>query len=353
MYTKATTILGIFGLCLAFVGSAPAQCIITDDTVLFEVEDFDQAGSPDANLLDIDIEGGRDHIFEWGYYYRIAGDDGETEFPVPDEIACVQTEASGTLTWNDLDGRGLLSALATLTVADEGEASTFAAEVTLTNLTANTVEGALFNYADLDVAQHAFENRARELGPNLIEVQDSTSGVIVQYASPGADGYRVLNFFDTPSELGLRDPGVTDFMNTGLPFPVGDMNAGFQHNFSLAAGESKTVVFALGINTDAPVSVGISTPDGWTAEDFRLNWSAHPNPFTARTQVEYQLDEPAQVRLKVYDALGRHVHTLADTWQRAGLHRVIWSPASDLAPGVYLLRMEAGRRLATRTVVLQ
>lgn len=353
MYKDAIPYLSLLGLCLAFTGNAAGQCFISDGSVGFEIEDFAQPWSPDAHLLDLEIDTGSDHLYKWGYYYRIAGDEGETEFPAPDEIACVQTEASGTLTWNDLDGRGLLSALSTLTVADVGQASTFTAEVTLTNLTANTVDVALFNYADPDVGQNAFGNTASELGPNLIEVRDSTSGVVVQYASPGAAGYAVLSFSDPAIELGLGDEGVTDFMNTGLPFPRWDMNAGFQHNLSLAAGESATAVFALGINTDAPVSVGISTPDGWTPEDVKLNWSAHPNPFTTRTRVEYQIDEPTQVRLEVYDTLGRHVHTLADDWHRAGLHRTAWTPRTDLAAGVYLLRLEAGPRLVTRTLVLQ
>jgi hypothetical protein len=79
----------------------------------------------------------------------------------------------------------------------------------------------------------------------------------------------------------------------------------------------------------------------------------YPNPFRARTTVEYSLPEQTEVSIEVYDILGRRIRTLADgESQRAGVHTVQWNAQNDLgrpvASGVYLTRLQAGDE--TRTI---
>ncbi len=65
-----------------------------------------------------------------------------------------------------------------------------------------------------------------------------------------------------------------------------------------------------------------------------------PNPFSRSTAVQFALAEPAEVRLVVYDALGREVARLADGQLDAGWHTARFDGAA-LPSGVYLVRMEA------------
>ena len=74
-----------------------------------------------------------------------------------------------------------------------------------------------------------------------------------------------------------------------------------------------------------------------------------PSPFRESTALRFRLDEPADVRLDVVDVLGRHVMSASGPYA-AGEHAVTLD-GSDLASGVYVVRLETGGVVQTRTVV--
>ena len=82
----------------------------------------------------------------------------------------------------------------------------------------------------------------------------------------------------------------------------------------------------------------------------------YPNPFSGRTTLEYALPEGADVRLEVYDVLGRRVRVLEQGTQRAGFHQVQWdgrnSAGQPVASGLYLLRLEAMGAVKTQKITL-
>ena len=66
----------------------------------------------------------------------------------------------------------------------------------------------------------------------------------------------------------------------------------------------------------------------------------YPNPFNPATVVSYQLPVVSDVKLMVYDLLGREVRVLANERKNAGVHEVTFD-ASALASGVYIYRLQA------------
>ena len=66
----------------------------------------------------------------------------------------------------------------------------------------------------------------------------------------------------------------------------------------------------------------------------------YPNPFNPTTEIRFALPEAADVRLIVYDALGREVERLVDGPVSAGYQHATFDAAS-LPSGVYLYRLEA------------
>lgn len=81
-----------------------------------------------------------------------------------------------------------------------------------------------------------------------------------------------------------------------------------------------------------------------------------PNPFNTSTFIPFWLDEPASVRLVVYDLLGRRVASLVDGPRSPGLHRVEWDGANEsgqaVAAGVYVYQLEVGaERMSGKAVV--
>ncbi len=73
--------------------------------------------------------------------------------------------------------------------------------------------------------------------------------------------------------------------------------------------------------------------------------SAYPNPFNPSTTFSYQLTQPASVRLRLFDVLGREVKLLVDSHKPAGYHAVVWNGQDQsghaLPSGMYLYHFSA------------
>jgi len=66
--------------------------------------------------------------------------------------------------------------------------------------------------------------------------------------------------------------------------------------------------------------------------------TSYPNPFNAETTIAYELPSAGQIRLTVYDRLGRQVEELASGPAAAGPHMVRWTPT--LPSGLYFVGLE-------------
>ena len=84
--------------------------------------------------------------------------------------------------------------------------------------------------------------------------------------------------------------------------------------------------------------------------EFRLDQN-YPNPFNPKTIIGYQLPAASDVRLEVFDIIGRRVAVLIDGPVQAGVHQVEFN-ASHLASGVYLYRLIAGDKVMSRKLTL-
>lgn len=76
---------------------------------------------------------------------------------------------------------------------------------------------------------------------------------------------------------------------------------------------------------------------------------SYPNPSTASATIRFALPEDADVRMELYDLLGRRVALLMDGPMRAGYHTYVLNGTS-LASGTYFYRLQAGDRVATRSM---
>ena len=102
-------------------------------------------------------------------------------------------------------------------------------------------------------------------------------------------------------------------------------------------GSAEATAIADGAAAELPQSV-----------ELRKNY---PNPFNPSTNIRFELDKTQQVRLTVYNALGREVKVLVNSTMPAGTHMTTFR-ASDLSSGVYYYRLEAGTQRMTRKMLL-
>jgi|GEM_PF-6470759 len=77
----------------------------------------------------------------------------------------------------------------------------------------------------------------------------------------------------------------------------------------------------------------------------------YPNPFNPVTIISYDLHEQADVRLEIFDILGRRITTLVNETQRPGTHQVTWD-ASQAASGSYIYRITAGDVMQSRQMMV-
>ncbi len=133
-------------------------------------------------------------------------------------------------------------------------------------------------------------------------------------------------------------------------FPQGDFWASLQ----IESNDPDESVVRIPIHMVVTVT-GIEQGEALTAQDFRLYQNA-PNPFNPTTVITYSLPQSAQVELVIYNMLGQKVKTLVKGRQTAKLYRVQWDGTNDrgvkVASGIYIYRLRAGDRIATRKMIL-
>lgn len=79
--------------------------------------------------------------------------------------------------------------------------------------------------------------------------------------------------------------------------------------------------------------------------DFALAQN-HPNPFSRRTTIRFELPVRTRVKIEVIDLAGRRVKVLTEAEYTAGYHSVEWDKTNvsggDVRPGVFVYRLTAG-----------
>jgi len=77
----------------------------------------------------------------------------------------------------------------------------------------------------------------------------------------------------------------------------------------------------------------------------------YPNPFNPTTTIEYNLLLKGEVKLTVYDAVGKEVAKLDLGLQQAGKNSVVFN-ASTLGSGVYFYKLQSGEFTDTKKMFL-
>ena len=83
----------------------------------------------------------------------------------------------------------------------------------------------------------------------------------------------------------------------------------------------------------------VTDQNSTTPEEYSLNQN-YPNPFNPSTIIKYNLKKSSQVKLVVYDVLGRMVKIIVNDFQEAGSYEVNFD-ATNLASGIYFYKIKA------------
>ena len=112
----------------------------------------------------------------------------------------------------------------------------------------------------------------------------------------------------------------------------------------------------LQVDTFNPRAVSGGTDDAQPMASAIILHPNYPNPFNPSTEIHFTLSTVSDVRLNVYDILGRRVATLIDENLEGGEHIIQWdgkgSDGQSLASGIYFYRLTAGEFVETKKMML-
>lgn len=77
----------------------------------------------------------------------------------------------------------------------------------------------------------------------------------------------------------------------------------------------------------------------------------YPNPFNASTEIIYEIPIDADVRLEVFNILGKKIKELVNGFHKAGRYKTFFD-ADNLASGVYIYSFRAGPYMKNRKMIL-
>ena len=98
---------------------------------------------------------------------------------------------------------------------------------------------------------------------------------------------------------------------------------------------------------DCVTGVGVADP---VPDSFDIGEN-YPNPVANTTVFPLSLGITEQVRIDVFDMLGRRVQQVMDERLPAGEHRVTWD-ASQVPAGGYVVRFQVGNQVRSRRVTV-
>jgi hypothetical protein len=124
--------------------------------------------------------------------------------------------------------------------------------------------------------------------------------------------------------------------------------------FSLTKDVRTITLTGRGINVDY-VELIFVRPDlvedcGAIPQKYSLEQN-YPNPFNPTTNISFSLPSRALVTLKIFDIIGREVAVVVKEELSAGNHTRQWN-ATNSASGIYFYRLQAGKYVATKKLVL-
>ncbi len=116
-------------------------------------------------------------------------------------------------------------------------------------------------------------------------------------------------------------------------------------NGKVYVGSTDGNVLCFGLQTDI-----LTQSDGFLPLKPTL-YQNYPDPFNSSTVIHYRIPVTSDVRMEIFDILGRRVETIANNKQSAGYHQAVWN-AIDRSSGMYFYRIQAGDYTGTKKMLL-
>ena len=161
---------------------------------------------------------------------------------------------------------------------------------------------------------------------------------------PTTQSQKILINANTLSGVGVaHDAG--NYKTVGTSFEIGGLVDGVEPS-------TKKDLFRVIMNYMDIIITGIK-PDvtyNTIPKSFQLKQN-YPNPFNPVTHIQFGLPYASDIKIELFDLLGRRVAVLVDETKPPGYHTVDFD-GSNLSSGVYLYRIQAGNYVEAKKMIL-
>jgi len=127
----------------------------------------------------------------------------------------------------------------------------------------------------------------------------------------------------------------------GPDTPAGAIDSSTRTQVDIAPTVGRLLGFStplsVGVVLASAIVTNIANTSSMLPRQFALDQN-YPNPFNPTTAISYRLLAVSDVKLSVFDLLGREVALLVQEQKEAGYYSVQWN-ASALPSGIYLYRL--------------
>jgi len=194
---------------------------------------------------------------------------------------------------------------------------------------------------------------------------DGWGGVAEVYYSNIEGGFDTLSVMD--SEPMFADTSAEDFRllaaspcidagnpdTSGLDLPTND----FYGNLRLCDGNKDgSTVVDIGAYEYVPQPTGVEHKKVTKCPESFYLMQNYPNPFNSTTIISYYLPETANVKITIYNVLGKKICTIVDDKKEKGYYSAVWNGLDDLSrkvsSGIYFYQLKAGNTVTDKKMIL-
>ena len=205
-------------------------------------------------------------------------------------------------------------------------------------------------------------------GPNFDTDIDLTFDFLceffVKFGDVNADGFDDIGIYCDNGQLGLFlggwQPSTHPVAVLTMGFPIigvtglGDINGDGVGDFAIGGHtdieweglRGRAVIFS------GDSSYHVPADNSQHLQPTMISLSCYPNPFNSNATISFTLPHTGEVKMTVYDVLGRETER---TWHamslQAGIHQIPFD-GTRLSSGIYFVRLEAEGMAITRKIVL-
>jgi glycosidase len=199
---------------------------------------------------------------------------------------------------------------------------------------------------------------------------NSSDGLVYAFSRPYAkeDGIVAVNFGSSASNvtISFSTAELGGWVNEGSNYVLSDLYNDVTYPVLITSGSASvnlslpaygSAIFVLA-DSAKHLMLPVGVENG-RSENLPTKLQLHqnyPNPFNPSTTIQFDLPKQGQVRIHIYNILGKEIAEVVNDVYSAGKHQIMWDGKTDsgvqVSSGVYFVRLDAGSVIDTQKIVL-